>query len=304
VKRLLHHLHRLIEMEESVGKLWHRLVTGAAERRYPEAAVRLEEMRGRVGILFRALGGDGGLKVETAMATEHGARRGFLQKLAGSGDGSATSISTCGWRRWPPPVRTRRATGSRAVSDAPAGCSTPGRDWRRVTGGWWAPWPVPLWLHPSPPRSAPAPADLDDGTPPEPGGDVHDPEEQRRYRAEHTDMPDGRDGLVLDRFENILSWAEYVKVDRTTEEEEDMGEAEKAAQDLDQLHVARDSRSTASRIRFDLDLPSAESDDTPLGEGILLPEWDWRKATLKPDHCCLQPMIAADAETSVAACGI
>lgn len=358
---IFHHLHRLIEMEESVGRLWHRLVTGAAERRYPQAAVRLEEMRGRVGILFRALGGDGGLKVETAMATEHGARRGFLQKLAGSGERVELAWRDAQALHLPAvidlfPERERNADLYLWLAALAAAGPEPDDDWftasqqrtRRVLDTWpglaaryrrlveahlatrpdpasltaeeaareqairqalqspgsvaqlpeapTPPWPVPLWLHPSPPRPEPAPADLAEGTPPAPGGDVHDPEEQRRYQAEHTEMPDGRDGLVLDRFENILSWAEYVKVDRTTEEEEDMGEAEKAAQDLDKLHVARDSRSTASRIRFDLDLPSAESDDMPLGEGILLPEWDWRQATLRPDHCCLQPMIAADAE--------
>ncbi|HID48513.1 MAG TPA: VWA domain-containing protein, partial [Chromatiales bacterium] len=48
-------------------------------------------------------------------------------------------------------------------------------------------------------------------------------------------------------------------------------------------------------LRFDLDLPSAENDDTPLGGGILYPEWDYRKTTLVPDHCRIQPMIAQDA---------
>ncbi len=361
MKKLLHTLHGLIEMEESVGKLWHRLVTGAAVRRYPEAAVTLEAMRQRVGVLFRALGGDGGLKVEAATAGESGARRSLWQKLAGSGgkvelawrDGEAlrlpavidlfpeaslnadlylwlAALAAAGpdgegdWFR-ASQARTRRvleawpgmrARYERLVKAHLATRPEPGalpaeeaareqtiREALQAPGSVTAlppapnaPWPVPLWLHPAPPRPEAAPAGLDEGTPADPGGDVHTPETERRYRAEHTEMPDGRNGLVLDRFENILSWAEYVKVDRTTEEEEDMGEAEQAAEDLDTLHVARDNRPTASRIRFDLDLPSAESDDTPLGEGILLPEWDWRKATLKPDHCRLQPMIAADAE--------
>ncbi len=360
MRRFWHSLHRVIEMEESVGKLWHRWVTGAAERRYPEAAVRLEEMRGRVGILFRALGGDGGLRVETAMATEHGAKRRFLQRLAGSGvrvelawrDGEALHLPavidifparernadlylwltalaataaqplddwfTASQRRtctvlaaWPGLAACYAAlvTAHLAMRPDPAGLPDAEavreraiRQALREPGSVdvlppapESPWPVPLWLHPSPPGMRVAAQDADDGTLAEPGGDVHTPEEERRYRAEQTEMPDGKNGLVLDRFENILSWAEYVKVDRTTDDEQDMDAAESAAADLDVLHVARDSKRTASRIRFDLDLPSAESDDTPLGEGILLPEWDWRKATLKPDYCRLQPMIAADA---------
>jgi len=109
-------------------------------------------------------------------------------------------------------------------------------------------------------------------------------------------MPEGKNGLVLDRFENIFSWAEFIKVDRTTDEDDDIDSAEETAKDLDQLSVARDSKSTAKRIRFDLDLPAPESDDTPLGEGLKLPEWDYRKRELVADYCSLQPMIAESAE--------
>jgi nitric oxide reductase NorD protein len=158
------------------------------------------------------------------------------------------------------------------------------------------PEPVYLWLHPAPPESSSS-ADvptIEEGEP-SISGETAETEKQRRYRAELVEMPDGKNGLVLDRFENIFSWAEYIKVDRTTEEDEDLESAEESAQDLNHLSVARDNRSTAKRIRFDLDLPSPESDDAPLGEGILLPEWDYRKAELLADHCRLQPMIATTA---------
>jgi nitric oxide reductase NorD protein len=39
-------------MEEQVGALWHRLITRASERRYPEAAVRLEDMAVTLGIVL------------------------------------------------------------------------------------------------------------------------------------------------------------------------------------------------------------------------------------------------------------
>ncbi len=70
-------------MEEHVGALWHRLITRMAQTRHPEAAVTLEQVSRTVGILFRALGGDGGLQVEAAHATEHGARRSLLHRIAG-----------------------------------------------------------------------------------------------------------------------------------------------------------------------------------------------------------------------------
>ena len=71
-------------MEEWVGQLWHKVITRVARREYPQAAVRLDEIRRPAAILFRALGGDGGLGIETANETESGARRNLLSRIAGS----------------------------------------------------------------------------------------------------------------------------------------------------------------------------------------------------------------------------
>ena len=46
-------------MEEQVGELWHRLVTRVADTRFPDAAVSLADVERTVGLMFRALGGDG-----------------------------------------------------------------------------------------------------------------------------------------------------------------------------------------------------------------------------------------------------
>lgn len=73
-------------MEEQVGTLWHRAITRLSQRRHPQAAVTLAEVAGGIGILFRALGGDGGLQVESTEASAHGARRGLLQRIAGLDD--------------------------------------------------------------------------------------------------------------------------------------------------------------------------------------------------------------------------
>ena len=72
-------------MEEFVGKIWHRWITKRANSYFPAQKVTLEEMRQPVGVLFRALGGEGGLQIENAHAMQHGARRGLLQKIAGTG---------------------------------------------------------------------------------------------------------------------------------------------------------------------------------------------------------------------------
>lgn len=73
-------------MEEQVGALWHRLIAGAAQRHYPDAAVTLAEIEKTAGLLFRAFGGDPGLRVAPAAAVRHGARRSWLARIAGLGE--------------------------------------------------------------------------------------------------------------------------------------------------------------------------------------------------------------------------
>ncbi|MDQ8700062.1 VWA domain-containing protein [Hyphomicrobium sp. LHD-15] len=62
------------EPEESVGKLWHALVhTLDAPGQFEEAAATLDETRGRLGVLFRGLGGarDVEIKVATPETSAH-----------------------------------------------------------------------------------------------------------------------------------------------------------------------------------------------------------------------------------------
>lgn len=346
-------------MEEHVGRLWHRLVTRAADDRFPQAAVNLADMHHTLAILFRAFGGDGGLKVATADASEHQARRSWLQRLAGSNkevelawrDDQALRLphsidhfprqtlnrelylwlaalaaeqtdASGGWlgrnrrltrqvlarhpglearyrrlveahlalRPEPEVLSADEAAQEQAVRQAlrdpeSAHLLPPARS---------APWPVPLWLHPSPPGSTGA-GSADDTPDPESGGETQDLDDQDKRRAERTDMPENKAGLVTIRMENILTWGQFAKVDRGSEENEDLDEAADAAHNMDTFHVTREGKSVSKRLRFDLDLPSDACDDRVLGEGILLPEWDWKKRELLPEHCRVVPMEAADA---------
>ena len=70
-------------MEERVGLWWHNTLTRMAGQRGHAAAVPLEPMRGELGLLFRALGGAHGLKVDATAAVRHGARRTMLERMAG-----------------------------------------------------------------------------------------------------------------------------------------------------------------------------------------------------------------------------
>jgi nitric oxide reductase NorD protein len=81
------------EPEETIGHHWHRLVGGARSwPRYPDAAVRLEEMRARLGVMFRALGGGGGVRLAAgdAIASRH--RLGLRARL-GLGEAERLEIA-------------------------------------------------------------------------------------------------------------------------------------------------------------------------------------------------------------------
>ncbi|MBG6080666.1 nitric oxide reductase NorD protein [Rubrivivax gelatinosus] len=115
----------------------------------------------------------------------------------------------------------------------------------------------------------------------------------RRRHAERVQDERGKAPLMMFfRAESILSWGEFVRVDRASDDEDD-GNALAAADDMDTLAIAPDGSRAASRVRFDLDLPSAAADDRPLGPGVRLPEWDWRKQLLIPEHCAAQVLVAA-----------
>ncbi|MBK8917028.1 MAG: VWA domain-containing protein [Betaproteobacteria bacterium] len=91
-------------MEEFIGKLWHNWVTKAAGGHHPDAAVKLAEVEKTAGILFRAFGGDPGLKVAAATAETHGARRSWLQRVAASGERVAQARRDDETLRLPPEI--------------------------------------------------------------------------------------------------------------------------------------------------------------------------------------------------------
>ncbi|MCI4441681.1 VWA domain-containing protein [Tibeticola sp.] len=121
---------------------------------------------------------------------------------------------------------------------------------------------------------------------------------RRRKARAVADERDKAPLMMFFRAESILSWGEFVKVNRASDDDDD-GNALAAANDMDVLAIAPDGQTTASRVKFDLDLPSAAADDRPLGPGIRLPEWDWRRGRLIEDHCALQTLVTAGAPAFV-----
>ncbi len=359
-------------MEEWIGGIWDRWITQTARRDHPAAAVHLKDIEKTLGVLFRALGGDAGLRVAAAADTTHGARRRLLQRIAGTHERTAHAALDMETLRLPPTiavfpaptfnrdlylwlaalaagagpdvlqaatdeawiVRNQRATvlaltrypglAARyhslveallaeriAPEEMPADEAAQESAVRQalLKPGSVAALPslkrakakplqpVPLWLYPAPPSALPA---RKKNQPPTDAEGGEQPKEQqaanKRYEAERTEAPDNESPMILMwRAESILSWAEYLRVNRALDDDENP-DAGRAAEMMDKLSLMENDQRVASKVRFDLDLPAAAEDDIELGPGIPLPEWDWKRRTLKADFCRLQPMVAREAE--------
>ncbi|HEY0634712.1 MAG TPA: VWA domain-containing protein [Gammaproteobacteria bacterium] len=350
-------------MEEQVGAYWHRLITRIASQRHAAAAVKLAQVERAVAVMFRALGGDGALRIEAVSASDYAARQSWLQRIAGNGHRVELAWRDERGLRLPPQLdcfaqrqlnrdlylwlaalaaqqheqseeawfaknqrmsrallevfpgmqsRYRRlveahllqrpapdalpddeAQQEQAIRDA---LQQPGSV-ARLPPAARLPMPVPLWLHPSPPLAEEGAGRTvrDDGQGERAGS--RGPQQNKRHSAEHVDKPEGQDkGLIAIRMENIFSWAEFANLDRSTDESEDLESAAEAADDMEQLSISQDAKAAAGTLRFDLDLPAGACDDTVIGSGILLPEWNYKTQRLQTEYCNLVPMMAAGVE--------
>ncbi|WP_027856467.1 nitric oxide reductase activation protein NorD [Marinobacterium jannaschii] len=161
------------------------------------------------------------------------------------------------------------------------------------------PAPVLLWLHPSPPQSLPGKQiKVDSVQQQNSDGESKASEQQRKRKAKRKKSETNKGGLLALRYEtSLFSIAEMANLDRSEDEDEDLQDAEKNADELEELTVSRDSNAIAKRIRFDLDLPSEAEDDLVIGTDHPLPEWDYRKQQLIKDHCNLLTVRAASSDS-------
>ena len=75
-------LTSLFEPEELFGEFWHGLVGDIGnERRYAQAAVELKDMRKRLEIMFRALGGEAGIEIKAISPEAVNYRQNFLAEI-------------------------------------------------------------------------------------------------------------------------------------------------------------------------------------------------------------------------------
>ncbi|MBM3112140.1 VWA domain-containing protein [Pseudomonas sp. P66] len=156
-----------------------------------------------------------------------------------------------------------------------------------------AAWPLPLWLYPPLHMPGAQAGELEDT-------DEHlatPPGEQRsgRKRATRIDETRREGGLLIVRLENLFSWTEHVDLDRWSDDSEDP-DAARVADDLEQLTLSRTRLRKGGGLKLHLDLPPADVDDIPLGEGIKLPEWDYRTGRLQPNFVNLQMFEPRDSQ--------
>ena len=165
----------------------------------------------------------------------------------------------------------------------------------------YAPQAVYLWLYPSahvdpnviPEINEVEMADQDDDN------DKKDPSKSKASRkdAERVDTGDEKSGMMIFRLESMFSWSEFVNMDRGHDDsDEEDEENQRVIDDLDKITLSKQQEQKSARVKIDLDLPSESEDDIPLGEGIKLPEYNYKKQALEPDRCLLLPMLPKDSK--------
>jgi nitric oxide reductase NorD protein len=273
-------LHSLIEPEETVGTIWHGIVSGLDRPDHPDAAVTFAEVQRSASFLFRALGGAASVEIvqaapdptTTALASFDGAHLRLPPSIA----------------LFDSPAMNRRAylwLVAQAVLDPaeiPLRC--PGLA-RLATPG-------AIRLHRADPGAGPSAADAGEASTPTPAPPTV--AGRKKGLRRDLDQANRRDSFIVHRFEAILSWVENLNLNRSVEDD-DQENAQKAADDQDVIGLSCHDRRAATRLRLHLDLSPAEAEHERLADRFTYPEWNHRAASYMPDHCVvLEREVTAD----------
>lgn len=104
-----------------------------------------------------------------------------------------------------------------------------------------------------------------------------------RARRRKADQADRTDSFILHKFEALLSWAEFINLNRRVEDDDD-DSAKKAADDQDEIGLGQISKAPATRLKLHLDLAPEDVDREALSGVFTYPEWDVRTAAYVPAH--------------------
>lgn len=143
--------------------------------------------------------------------------------------------------------------------------------------------PVPVWIDVRPsPGPGPGRGTATDETPGSGSGDNAD--KRRSAERRKADQANRRDNLILHRFESILSWADFLNINRPVEDD-DEGHARRAADDAGQLGVVEHRRRPKTLLKLDLDLAPEDAMREEVAGKFVYPEWNWKTRQLDPSQC-------------------
>jgi nitric oxide reductase NorD protein len=104
-----------------------------------------------------------------------------------------------------------------------------------------------------------------------------------RARRRAADQAERTDSFILHKFEAILSWAEFINLNRRVEDD-DTDDAKKAADETDEITLGQISKAPATRLKLHLDLAPEDVDREAISGIHTYPEWDVRTGAYMPNH--------------------
>ena len=105
----------------------------------------------------------------------------------------------------------------------------------------------------------------------------------RRARRRKSEQIERRDSFILHKFEALLSWAEFVNLNRRVEDD-DNDDARKASEDQDEIGLGQISKAPATRLKLHLDLAPEDVDRESVSGVYVYPEWNVRTGQYLPAH--------------------
>lgn len=141
--------------------------------------------------------------------------------------------------------------------------------------------PVPLWpdlRRPGRSEASGVETRATDGAPEEGEGS-----RTHRARRRKSDQAERKDSFILHKFEALLSWAEFINLNRRVEDD-DTDDAKKAADDQEEIGLGQISKAPATRLKLHLDLAPEDVDREALSATLAYPEWDVRSGAYLKDH--------------------
>jgi nitric oxide reductase NorD protein len=142
--------------------------------------------------------------------------------------------------------------------------------------------PVPFWLRFVPiGTGSTADAAMEEATAPPP---VAATTTRKLGLRKDRDEANRKDSFILHRFESILSWVESMNLNRSVDDD-DNENAQKAADDQDNVTLSKVDKRAATRLRLHLDLSPADADHEALAGKFTYPEWNHRSRSYMDGHC-------------------